>query len=236
MLALLTCADSAHAGIEIDFSGTVSQFTDFIVTPHSSGSPTTTEDVSTDIVPGTSTFEGTVFLPDQLTVASLHSPTGRDYNPTPLITVTVAHEFTFRSDVSEPFSTLNLVGVSDSENGTYEFTMSHVVNHVGLFGALADLEATGLSVASLTDPIEQRIATDLSAFQRGYFIYSFRDFLDNSGIRFFPNGVGHDIEVLGPVTSLRVITPEPSTLVSASIAGLIGLGLAWRRRKAKLAF
>jgi len=114
--------------------------------------------------------------------------------------------------------------------------MSHVVNHVGLFGALADLEATGLSVAPLTDPIEQRIAADLSAFQRGYFIYSFRDFLDNSGIRLFPNGVGHDIEVVGPVTSLRVITPEPSTLVSASIAGLIGLGLAWRRRKAKLAF
>jgi hypothetical protein len=30
-------------------------------------------------------------------------------------------------------------------------------------------------------------------------------------------------------------TPEPSTLVSAGIAGLVGLGYAWHRRKSKVA-
>jgi len=30
-------------------------------------------------------------------------------------------------------------------------------------------------------------------------------------------------------------TPEPSTLVSGAIAGLMGIGYGWRRRKAKLA-
>ncbi len=38
---------------------------------------------------------------------------------------------------------------------------------------------------------------------------------------------------LGSVTATPV--PEPSTIVSASIAGLMGLGYDWRRRKAKLA-
>ncbi len=33
-------------------------------------------------------------------------------------------------------------------------------------------------------------------------------------------------------SSLTLATPEPSTLISGSIAGLLGVGLAWRRRKA----
>lgn len=37
------------------------------------------------------------------------------------------------------------------------------------------------------------------------------------------------------ITPTAAPVPEPSTIVSASIAGLMGLGYGWRRRKAKLA-
>ena len=56
-----------------------------------------------------------------------------------------------------------------------------------------------------------------------------------AGFSFYSlTGVNSDSRVLsGSITSLSLATavPEPSTLVSASIAGVMGLGIAWRRRR-----
>ncbi len=42
-------------------------------------------------------------------------------------------------------------------------------------------------------------------------------------------------DLTGKITTNLTAAPEPSTIVSACMAGLIGLGYAWRRRKAKAA-
>lgn len=52
-----------------------------------------------------------------------------------------------------------------------------------------------------------------------------------------PDGSQSDLNVkqviVGNISNGAIATPEPSTLVSAGMAGLMGLGYAWRRRKAK---
>lgn len=57
------------------------------------------------------------------------------------------------------------------------------------------------------------------------------DALNNNEYVFGATGWGTEIRELVLTTSPAAAVPEPSTLASGMVAGLVGLGYAWRRRK-----
>jgi len=242
MMTLLAGAESSRAGIVVNFSGTVTSFQNDVTIPQPGGFPVTMPGI-TDIGPG-STFEGKVSWSYDPTAFSGHSEV---YFPVPIIEFSVDHKYLFSSEMV--LSTLGHhggYGVTDFPSvgpGTEEilFVAGHADLQVGISAELYVMTASATAAADPHGPVEALITHDLTNFVSGQFIFGYSDF---NGGHLFYNTEGHRLELQGNVTSLSVrsttpivpsaSTPEPSTIVSAGIAGLVGLGLARRRRRAKV--
>jgi len=238
MMTLFAGAESARAGIVINFSGTVTDFFSDTVEPQPGGRPITVPGI-TDIIPGTSTFQGVLTWTNDPTLYNQHYDL---YRPLPIITILVDYKYTFSSEMPTPTTAVPYYWGVEENAPYYSFQAGHETSHV-IIGVAAFLDVMGSIIAPPDDPIEQRMVLNLGAFQSGRFTFSSRDFFTEAG-GYFPNTNGHELELDGTVTSLSirsttpfvppVSTPEPSTIVSAGVAGLVGLGLARRRRRAKV--
>jgi len=123
------------------------------------------------------------------------------------------------------------VGIPGAEEAFFDG--GHATLITGLSAQLDTITASTLLLTNPHGEADWLIGQDLTHFVSGTFLFGFNDF--GSPVHIAPGRVGHALELDGTVTSLTVVSPEPSTLISAGIAVSVGLGLAWRRRKAKLA-
>jgi hypothetical protein len=233
VLGLFTCMGTARGGIVFNFSGTITEFSNSVTVPTSNGPPVVLPGI-TDIGPG-STFEGKVFWSyDPNAVTGFPGLVGN----APIIQFSIDHKYLFSSEMMlldlHPRS-LDGVLVPGGSNGQ---TLSFYGGHGGHGLSIdASLDLNTSSTMSTDATIEARVVDALLNFTSGQFGFDYKDFYGNQ----YFNGDGHQLELAGNVTSVSlvsisptgipIVTPEPATIVSAGIAGVVAVGVAVRRRK-----
>lgn len=228
VFGLLACSATARAGLEVHFAGTVTHFEAF---NRVLDSPYTDTPQYTDVGLG-STFEGVA--------AWSYDPA---YNAghlgilglPPVITLTVDHQYQFSSEMLPSIlgrhGGFGVTAFAGTDPGTEDVTFAAGYGNleVGIIGYLALKTASTLAAARPHGEVEWLLGQDLTHIVSSDFAFAFRDF---NG-RFFADsqGIGHALELQGTLTSLTVSNPEPSTLIGASVAGLVGVGCAvwWQR-------
>jgi len=233
LTGILACADSARAGLELRFSGTVTSFSDDSTYRDPNGHLVTTPGIA-DIVAG-STFEGRIFWAYDPALTRVYGGFSAVYGDAPVVEFTVDRTYLFSSEMQpHPAGRYGAFGVAVDPDyrGIGGESINFEGGHASLIGgevyaSVAASTPLTRTLGDLRGEADFLIRQDLDVFASGQLQFGFGSFV---------GPVGRSIQLDGDVTSLSVVSPEPATLVSAAMAGLVGLGVAaGRKRKAKLA-
>jgi hypothetical protein len=232
---LFGSVESASAGIIVNFSGTVTEFENTILVRTPGNAPVETPGI-TDIGPG-STFTGSVYWSYDPQAFSVFKEV---YRPVPIIEFSVDNKYLFSSEMAlSQLLPRQYYGVIVTDAAPAGESVDFFAGHGGLVDLIvADLNIIAPSSPPPFGPVEDHILHDISAFTSALFDFGYS--VNNAN----PLLNRYDLSLQGTVTSLSarstfppitpsfppIAAPEPSTIVSAAIAGLAGLGVAARRR------